>query len=368
MTYMNLVRRTHVLCAVAALTVLAVSASATSLHAASSASTIYVSADGNDAADGLTMATAVLTPEQGRKLAGFKGPGATIMFAGRFVLARPLVLDASNKQLSLASAPGSKAMFVAAPGTKMGIIVQNADGVRITGLALSGFSEDGISVRNSRNVTVTRNEISETMSSAWSQGAIHFTGQVPGARITDNVVTGADYAGIIVDTDARSDVSKVRISGNRVTDTCRRVNDCGAIYINDRSRKSRGIIIDRNVVSGFSGDRVSGRGIYVDDWASYATVTNNTLAGPGTYAFQIHGGHDVLFSGNRVDMRQIRQFVLYQSVEPTSWSAMRRNRIGQNCFLGQPPETKQLITPQLETLPAGRPRISAQAACSGQAK
>ena len=326
--------------------------------------TIYVSAAGDDKADGLTPATAVLSPEQGRKLAIPKGVGTTILFSGQFTLTKPLVLDRTSKQMILASAPGGQAAFKASPGTKFGIIAQGADGVRITDLAFSGFSEDAISIRNSRRVVVMRNEIRETLSHAWSQGAIHFTGNVAGARIQSNVVSGADYAGIIVDTDTRSDVSDVRISGNRVTATCRRVSDCGAIYINDRSRRSRRIFIERNVVSGFSGEKVSGRGIYLDDWASHVTVTNNSVAGPGTYAFQIHGGHDVILSDNEVDLRQIRQFVLYQKVRQTNWSTMRRNRIVRNCFLGTQPESLLLVWPKTANLGVGRPSVSGQTACS----
>lgn len=130
-------------------------------------------------------------------------------------------------------------------------------------------------------------------------------GSVAGSIVRDNVIDGADYAGILFGTNKNSDVSGARITGNQVRDTCGRVRDCGAIYINDRGRRSSNILIADNQVSGFGPLAARGRAIYIDDWASHVTVRRNKIAGPGFNAFQIHGGHDNIIEQNSVDMQGI---------------------------------------------------------------
>lgn len=253
-----------------------------------------------------------------------------IVLQGRFVIERAIRVDSRNDGVSISA--DKDAELIAAGGAMRGIEIIRSSGTRVTGLRLSGFSHDGIYVEDSNDVIIERNTVTETQSSGWSQGAIHLTGNVAGSLVSDNIVQGADYGGIHIDTKNISDVSNVRIIGNYVSNTCRRIFDCGAIYINDRSKRSRNIMISNNVVKNFGPPEVGGRGIYLDDWASFVTVTDNNISGPGRYAFQIHGGNNNQIERNIVNMRGIGTALLYQEVKIGDRPLMTGNTLKYNTF------------------------------------
>lgn len=257
-----------------------------------------------------------------------------VILSGRFALAKPLRVTAAGSGLQLRSLPARPAMLVATHGAARGIEVIGASNVLIEGIGLSGFAHDGIFASNSRNLTIRSVMVEETGSNAWSQGGIHLTGTSTGALVEGNTVEGADYAGIIVDTNAASDVSDIKIWNNRVMRSCRRVHDCGAIYVNDWGRRSRNILIADNIVTNFGAVAVAvaGRAIYIDDWASHVTVRGNRIAGPGRFAFQIHGRHDNLITGNSIHMAGIASPLLYQAAMDGTRTVMTRNGVADNVF------------------------------------
>lgn len=293
---------------------------------------IHVSNRGDDRADGSSREQAVKSLERARTLARQASSPATIYVAGTFIRSEPLLLEAVDAGLTIQSEPGAKASLTAEAGTAAGFMIIGADSVTISGFTISGFSEDGILIRNAKSVTVKDNLISDIRSASWSQGAIHFTGTVSNGVIVGNRVSGTDYAGIIVDTTGNSDVTGIRIIRNIVTDTCRKIDDCGAIYINDRSRKSRDILIAHNTIARFGQPPVNGRAVYLDDWASNVTVQENTISGPGRYAFQIHGGHDNHIIRNNVDLVRISQALFYLPGRNDRWEAMVSNAFLNNVF------------------------------------
>jgi parallel beta-helix repeat protein len=309
-----------------------------SAHAISSgrSAVLYVSSAGDDLADGNTPASALYTLERARDAARSTGSNVTIYIIGILPRSSPLRLDARDKGDVITAAPGNRAEMRAIGNADIGILLTNVKNVTVSNVTISGFKSDGIRVSNSSNVTILNNTIKNTLSTAWSQGAIHLTGSVPGALIKGNTIKGADYAGIIVDTTFTSDISNIVIAKNIVTDTCRKIVDCGAIYVNDRSRKSSNILIEHNIVTGFGPDNVLGRGIYLDDWASHTMVHNNRISGPGTYAFMIHGGNHNTISGNLVDMKDIGRVLLYQPAANQPWFTMVNNVIRDNTFLNYP--------------------------------
>lgn len=223
-------------------------------------------------------------------------------------------------------------MLIAIRDASRGIEIISTSNVTIEGVRLTGFARDGIFASNSRNLTIRSVTVKETRATNWSQGGIHLTGTSTGALLEANTVEGSDYAGIIFDTDVTSDVSDVIIRSNRVTSSCRRVHDCGAIYVNDRGRRSRNIIIANNVITDFGPISVEGRGIYLDDWASHVTVRGNRIAGPGRFAFQIHGGHDNHITGNHINMNGITSPLLYQAALDGTRAVMTGNVVTDNVF------------------------------------
>lgn len=301
---------------------------------------IYVSDRGNDTAGGLAPQNPLRTLDKALTIAHAVGGPATISLSGRFLFTAPLRLTAADRDLSLTSS--NRAEIVAAPNVTTGIYAGGSDRLTISGLVLSNFTGDGIYVANAQGVRVLNNIVRNTTSSSWSRGAIHFTGKVVGGRIANNVIEGADYTGIVVDTNKDSDVSNLQISENTVKDVCRKVADCGAIYVNDRGKRSKNIIISNNIIQRFGNPSTKGRAIYIDDFASNVVASHNKITGPGSYAFQIHGGHDNKIVSNSIDMGNIEQAILYQPpAGSTSWESMSNNVFSQNVLIGT--QSKKLI-------------------------
>lgn len=294
---------------------------------------LYVSSDGDNNADGNTPHSALLTLERARDIARSMKSRAIIYIIGTLPRSAPLRVDERDGGDVITAAPGQRAEIRAVGNAEIGILVTNGTNVTVSNITISGFKADGIRVYNSSNITISSNTIKNTLSTTWSQGAIHITGSAPGARIKNNIIKGADYSGIIVDTTASSDISNIIIAKNSVADTCRKIVDCGAIYVNDRSRKSLNILIEDNTVTGFGPNAVLGRGIYLDDWASHAMVRNNKISGPGAYALMIHGGDHNTISNNIIDMKGINQFLLYQPAANQPGSNMTGNFFNKNTFL-----------------------------------
>lgn len=259
----------------------------------------------------------------------------TLRLSGVFVLDAPLTLDQASAGSSILSSAERRAVLVSDGKVRSAVVVDGAERVAVRGLEIRRFARDGVYARNARALTVTKNIVSNIRSTGWSQGGIHLTGSVAGALIQDNVITDTDYAGIIIDTTRSSDVSRIRILGNSVSRTCRKVSDCGAIYINDRGRRSTNITILRNRVTDFGPWYVQTRAIYLDDWASHVIVSENRIAGPGRYAFQIHGGRRNEIRKNHVDLTQIEHVLHYSPATGGSRADMAGNLMIANAFTGR---------------------------------
>lgn len=302
--------------------------------AAAAETVLYVSANGDDAVSGLSRASALRTPEKAlEKSQGMRGD-VRLVLSGKFDRDRPIVIDRKLRGLVLESDPRRPAVL-RARGVVGAAVVAYADRVKISGLTIIGYRDRGIFVSDARYATIRNNRISEIRSTGWSQGAIHLTGSTAGAVIDSNIINGADYAGILVDTKITSDVSNITITRNRISQTCRRVADCGAIYINDRGRRSSGSRIAYNTVNDFGPQEAKGRGIYLDDWASHVLVEGNRVEGRGSFAFQIHGGNYNVIRNNTVALGAFTEPFLYQRhVSQASWPAMSGNVIIDNEYSG----------------------------------
>ncbi len=255
-----------------------------------------------------------------------------VQLEGYFVLEVPLKI-CGRKNFKVTSPRRTAVLTADSSKVQRGIVACMNEGLLIDGLQFDGFGTDGIFIENSKNTELRKLTVLNTRSYKWSQAAIHLTGNVAGAYVHHNYVRFADYAGILIDTTGDSDVSGVRIGYNDVRDSCRIVDDCGAIYINDRARQSRNIVIEENRVVNFGQSSGGGRGIYLDDWASHALVRSNTIRGSGRFAFQIHGGHDNVIQNNWIDSRQIMTIMLYQPANSSNRSKMVNNTFSDNTIL-----------------------------------
>ena len=276
-------------------------------------SIIYVSKNGSDDTTGSAVTHPVRTLRKALEVSRNLKHRKTIKLTGISFLSEPLILLPVDKCLLITGS--HHAVIKPLLPYSRGIIVNGANGVTISNIKFSDFINDPIYVVNSKYVSILNNLLSNTMSRAWSHGAIHFSGVVTGAYISGNKIGGADYSGIIIDTDLKSDVSNTKINNNVVVNTCRRISDCGAIYVNDRGKRSYSIEISYNTISNFGNNYTKGRGIYLDDFASGVTVMHNIITGPGSYGVQIHGGSNNYVDKNVIDKRSINQPLLYQSIE-----------------------------------------------------
>lgn len=324
-------KRSQARAPIAALAMLLCAAAPAQMPAQSDPTAFYVSASGDDRNDGKSIDHAFRSLAFARQASRADPARKTIFLSGGFMLEEPFDLGPADAGSAWRATPGGTASVRAGPGVDFGFRLRRADGVTIAGLEFIGFRNSAIFGAESARLRVAGNVVRETASTGWSQAAIHLTGSVADAVITGNLIEGADYAGILVDTNATSDVSRLTIADNVVRRSCRKVHDCGAIYVNDRGRRSRGTVITGNTIADFGPPSVGGRGVYLDDWASGVTVEGNRISGPGRYAFQIHGGGDNLIRGNQVDMGDIDDAIFYQRLgdDPKS---MAGNRIELNVF------------------------------------
>ena len=165
------------------------------------------------------------------------------------------------------------------------------DGIKAVGGATTGF-------------TVSDNVITETGASTGSDGwrrlprpsvAAIIVG--PNAQITRNKVLDAASNGIILGTNSTA-------ADNHVARTCMSFNDCAGIYLNYKGNDSS---ITRNLVESVLGN-VAGLpdywenhavGIYLDDGATNALVTDNTVTN-AEYGIQLHNANSSTLSQNRI--------------------------------------------------------------------
>lgn len=295
---------------------------------------VWVSDNGSNSGTGLSPAQAVLTLERARDVARRLSGTKVIHLSGYFELQTPIRLGAADRNTLWMGAHNAKPRLIAKFSTPFAFVLARSDNVTIDNLYFKGYSNSAIFVDGARGVRLTNNDVEETLSRAWSQAGIHLTGTVSGAVISNNKIVGADYGGIVIDTDVHSDVSDIVVSNNVVSNTCRVIRDCGAIYINDRAQKSGSIQIIDNTIDDFGPPSSGGRGIYLDDFASFTVVSGNKVTGPGVYAVQIHSGSHNVITNNVFDLRKLplSTMLLFQT-EPNSMRAFDGNMIENNVFI-----------------------------------
>lgn len=295
---------------------------------------VWVSDSGSDSGTGLSPAQAVRTFERARNVAR-RLPGAKVIHvSGYFELQTPISLSAADRNTRWTGAHNAKPRLIAKFDAPFAFVLARSDNVTIDNLYFKGYSNSAIFVNGARGVRLTNNDVEETLSRAWSQAGIHLTGTVSGAVVSDNKIVGADYGGIVIDTDTHSDVSGIVVSKNIVSNTCRVIRDCGAIYVNDRAQKSKSIKITDNTIEDFGPLSSGGRGIYLDDFASFVVVSGNKVSGPGVYAVQIHSGCHNLIKNNTFDLRKLTPptMLLFQT-EPNSLRGVDGNIVENNSFI-----------------------------------
>ncbi|HEY3448509.1 MAG TPA: right-handed parallel beta-helix repeat-containing protein, partial [Myxococcales bacterium] len=322
----------------------------------------YVSPTGDDANAG-TFAAPFGTLEKARDAARASATVKTVyLLGGVYARTATLELGGADAGESWLAYPGQTPILEGGSATQNAIVV-NGDDITIRWLTFQNFVTNTIFVGwgDARRVVIDSNTIRNTISDAWVQAAIYLCcGQHTDAKITHNLVDGANYIGIHAGASASSNgsITGVTISHNQVSNTCRTVADCGAIYVWDIQHLATNITIDNNVVQDFASATSRERGIYLDDETSNVTARNNIIYGYGQWSFQIHGGDHNVFTNNIFDVSKAVRLGLYQDDGGANPNyGMAANTVSCNIVYSNaaPPDT---LWDKYGSLPVALPTVS----------
>ncbi len=273
----------------------------------------------------------------------------TVLLAGNYERTKTLQLTAQDSGERWISGLNGQRAVLNANGGVLDAIALSAQDVVISGLKFSHYARNGILIQNSSQVRIEGNIIEDLRSTGWAQAAINVENTNQNISIVGNQITGANYDGIAVQNDEKTPFNRIYITDNVTSDTCRKVNDCGAIHLDDRSHSAREIRIERNIISNVGNLGIKARGIYLDDYVSNVIVRCNRIAGPADFAFVIHAGDHVDISNNVIDMTEIGSLMLYQQEPEQSGNfGMAENRFHDNAVIVNPARKDGLVHASLK--------------------
>lgn len=301
---------------------------------------IFVSPLGADDSNGMSIGTPLRTLARARDVARETNIRSIYLLPGRFNISTAVLLDERDRGERWASLR-PQATTIDGAGTAEGAFrLSSTSNITIVGLVLSNFLRWGISMHETDGISILDNKITNIICDDGNQGGIVSVNTFTNGEIRGNVVSFSGYAGILVAASPGDRIDNLRIASNEISDTCRSVNDCGAIYADDRGHQSAGIYITDNVITRFGPATLLTNAVYLDDLLSGAVVSGNIISGPGANAIEIHGGdhNDVVL--NAFDLTAITNLLLYVSKDDRFH--MADNRIACNHIRLPPSEAAQL--------------------------
>lgn len=295
---------------------------------------VYVSPTGSDRNDGLSPNSPLATPERAEAEIAKRGSGTVYLMGGLYNRKATLTIPHGAPPQKWEAFQGGEPIFDGA-GKVLDAIWVKAGGVTIDGLTIRNFVNNGIWAYDAPNLTISHNHIFNIASTKWGQAGVEVLGNSPNAKITDNEISTTGYAGIEVYGNPPADTSGTLIANNVISDTCRTKDDCGAIYVSGRSRKSDGAIIRNNQISNYGLPPLKKAfGIYLDDFASNMKLTGNTISGRGSNPIFIHGGEGNIVTDNTLTISAGQQVIYYDTAYGPQKSDMHGNIIERNIIRG----------------------------------
>lgn len=234
------------------------------------------------------------------------------LMGGTFLRDDRLFLGAEDSGESWLAAPDQVPVLDGREAVPTAIWIEGARDVTVRALAIRNYEDNGIVAFGVDGVKIDGNAIRNIDSKEWFRGAIRGagSGDFTNCSITGNLIEDCGYNGISVHGDEGARIDNLTIARNEVRSCVKTVADGGAIYVMDRQHASAGIAIDRNVVA--LSESVGARGIYLDDFVSNVTVTNNIVWGDCEWAIQFHGGDRNVVENNIFDISESGKLGLYQ--------------------------------------------------------
>jgi parallel beta-helix repeat protein len=278
----------------------------------------YVSPKGDDKNNGTSPATSFRTLERAQAAMRQFGTAPYTTYLEGGVYQRTEALDLVNnddQNKSWVAYPGQSPTLDGGGRTARGIHIV-ASGVVIKGITVRNFAESGLFATYCDHLLIAGNNVLDIMTPDWRTnvlGSSIFLLRVRNSIIANNYVNGNTATGIQVNGGGTGDDnSGDEVSNNRVYNTCRAVNDCGAIYFRDLGHVSTGQKIINNIVGDYGAKEVEHVAIYLDDETSHVVVAGNIVYGTGTYGILIHGGDHNIVRNNIFDISQAVRLGLYQ--------------------------------------------------------
>lgn len=206
---------------------------------------------------------------------------------------------------------GLRGIFVKG-GVNGNILNNTITGSRSIGIALGEPTD--ISTALASNITVSNNVVTGAGEQLYAVAAIRLA---RGNTASNNTVDKATGIGILAN-------RETKITGNTLTQTCTSASDCGAIYLIGRDDQGHfgyplNTVISSNRIDtvqpseGEVGAKsVGARGIYLDDWATLATVKGNFVTNAGI-GVQLHFGRGITVSDNFLINNRVAQIKLEEA-------------------------------------------------------
>ncbi len=278
----------------------------------------YVSPNGSDNNPG-TLAAPFATLARAQEAMEGSSIKTTYVEGGTYNLGSTLTLTAADNGESWDYYPpsGVDSAILNGGGSLQTMIELDASNVTIDGLTIENYANFGIHHDGGSTltgITIENCNIgNSTATGTWQSGAV-FIDNVNGITISHNYIHSVQSEGIALFAFNSGDVlDNVNITGNVVLDAVQGMTDGGGIYVSDHDGyHGTNTSITDNYVAGY-GSASSSRaaGIYLDDSASYWTVTGNVIGPPNPaspnssqsdYAFEVNNGIDNTIADNVVDL------------------------------------------------------------------
>jgi hypothetical protein len=288
--------------------------------------TYFVAEAGSDRNNGRSAATPFATLEKAQSTVRRDASKVVCLRAGTYHRTAPLRFTSSDDGETWQYDPASGVDTAVLDGgnTVDLISINGASNLTINGLSLQHSFDNAIATEDDwrapriNNLTIENCDIGFNQHTG-AQGSFNplvFIANATNTRILNNYVHDAASQGIgLYAFYARHSIDGSVIGGNVVLRTVERMSDGGSIYINMRGTGESGghVTVTNNFVRDYGALGITGAaGIYLDDNASYVTVSGNVVGPPtsgsvgtgnlGAVAFEIHNGNHNAVSGNILDL------------------------------------------------------------------
>ncbi len=228
--------------------------------------------------------------------------------------------SSSNNGVSILAYPGNTPSLSGGSSIANGIYIYGVSNVTIRWMQLINFTSNGITASNAPNLTVDSNTVENIASTAGSSQAAILLNNGIDAVISHNTITTAGYNGIgLYSNNGSTGVTGATVDYNNINSSMGTGSDGGCLYIweGQTPAESTGVTFNNNVCAVYGTTTNASKGIYLDDYVSNVSVTNNIFYGSGSYCIQYHGGGNDVVENNICDITDAAYLGLYQG-NPTT--------------------------------------------------